>query len=177
MNRFTRIWKILTGIFIILMSIMMLAIPDLGYVLATIILGFILLFNGLKQFLYFLSMGIHMVGGRLIFYKALIMLDLGLFTLSIHGIGQRYVMLYLVLYYGFAGIVSIFRALEARKYEAGAWKLNLASGIYDVTLTVVCLSHMNSEVLMLDVLCFSLIVSALTRIVIALQKSAIIYIP
>ena len=38
--------------------------------------------------LYYVSMGIHMVGGRVILYRALITLDLGVFALTIHGTAQ-----------------------------------------------------------------------------------------
>lgn len=154
----------------------MIAIPDVGYGLATIILGCVLLFNGLKQMIYYLSMGIHMVGGKMILYRALITLDLGAFTLAIQGTGQRYIMIYFVMYYIFGGIISIFRALEARGFDAGSWKWNLLSGIYDIVLAFICLIHNNSEHIMLEILCLGLVISALTRIVMAFRKSAIIYI-
>lgn len=176
MNRFTRIWNILTGLFTIIISIIMLMIPDLGYIFATLILGCVLLLNGTKQLIYFFSMGIHMVGGKLILYRALITIDIGIFTITIHGTGQRYIMFYFILYYIFAGLVSIFRAHEARSLEAGSWKLNLVNGIYDITIAIICLINNNSESMMLNILCFGLIVSAITRIGIALRKSAIIYI-
>lgn len=176
MNRFARIRSVLTGLLIISVSIIMFMIPDVGYVLATIILGSVLLLDGIKQFIYFFSMGIHMVGGKMILYRALITMDAGLFTISIRGIGQRYIMVYFIMYYFFAGMISIFRALEARRLEAGAWKMNLISGLFEMVMAIICLINNNSEKVMLDMLCFALIVSALTRIVMAFRKSAIIYI-
>ena len=176
MNRFTRIWNILTSLFTIIVSIIMLAIPDLGYVFATLILGCVLLLNGMKQLIYFFSMGIHMIGGKLILYRALITLDIGIFTITIHGTGQRYIMFYFILYYMFVGFISIFRALEARKLEAGFWKFNFVNGIYDMVIALICFINSNSESVMLNIFCFGLIVSAITRIGIALRKSAIIYI-
>ena len=38
--------------------------------------------------IYYVSMGLHMVGGRVILYRALITLDLGVFALTIHGTAQ-----------------------------------------------------------------------------------------
>lgn len=177
MNRFTRIKEILIGLFTIMISILMLAVPDLGYVLATLILGSVLLLDGLRQFIYFLSMGIHMVGGKVILYRAFITMDIGLFTISLHETGQNYVMFYFTLYYAFAGIVSSFRAIETRKQEAGSWKMLFGRGIYDVTVAGICLLNMNSEGVMLDVLCLSMMISAISRIANALRKSAIVYIP
>lgn len=177
MNRFTRIGHVLSGVFMILTSVIMLAVPDFGYALAALILGVIMLVNGIKQLIYFFSMGIHMVGGKIILYRALITMDIGVFTLSIHGTGQRYVLFYFTIYYLFAGMILLFRAFESRRLEAGSWKLKLANGLFDITITVICLMHNNSERVMLDVLCFALIVSAVTRIMVACRKSAIIYIP
>lgn len=177
MNRFSRICHVLSGVFIILLSIIMRAIPDFGYALAALILGVVMILKGMKQLIYFFSMGIHMVGGRIIFYRALITMDIGFFTFSIHGTGQRYILFYFTLYYLFAGIILIFRAFESYRLEAGFWKRKLISGLFDMTIAVTCLVHNNSEAVMLDVFCFALIISAVTRIATALKKSAIIYIP
>lgn len=176
MNRFTRICHVLSGVFMILISLIMFVVPDLGYALAALIFGIVLMVNGLKQLIYFFSMGIHMVGGKIILYRALITLDIGYFTFSIHGTGQRYVLFYFTIYYLFAGIISIFRAVESRRLEAGSWKMKLAGGLFGITIAIICLINNNSERVMLDVLCFALIVSAVTRIMTAVKKSEIIYI-
>ena len=138
MNRFTRICNVLAGIFMILVSIMMLALPEIGYILATWILGIVLLVNGMKQLIYFFSMGIHMVGGRIILYRALITLDMGAFTMSIRGTGQRYVLFYFMIYYLFAGIIAIFRVIESLKLEAGSWKLKLLNGMFNIVIVIIC---------------------------------------
>lgn len=160
----------------ILISIIMLSFPDLGYKFASIILGIALMMDGFRQLFYFMSMGIHMVGGRIILYRALITLDIGFFTLSIQGTGQRYILSYFTIYYLFAGIVSIFRAFESRRLEADFWKFKLLRGGFDLTITAICLIHNNSADVMLEVLCFALIVSAIARIMMAFKKNSIIYI-
>ena len=120
MSKFKRIENIIVGIAIILMSIFMLVVPSTGYYMATVILGIVLLFNGIKQLIYFFSMGIHMIGGKIILYRALITLDLSFFVLSIRGIGQRYMMVYFIMYYFFVGMITIFRAYESRKLGNGS---------------------------------------------------------
>lgn len=176
MSKFNRIKNIIIGIAIIMVSISMLVFSGIGYYMATVILGVVLLINGIKQFVYFLSMGIHMIGGKMILYRALITLDLSFFILSIKGIGQRYIMAYFVIYYFFAGIITIFRAYESRKAEAAFWKWKLITGIIKVTVSIMCIINNNSEDVMLYLMCFGLIVSAITRIGMALKKTAIIYI-
>ena len=176
MSKVSRMKNIAAGLAIMSMSIFMLAFPDTGYYLATIILGVVLLVNGIKQLLYFLSMGIHMVGGKMILYRALITLDLSFFILSIRGIGQRYMMVYFIVYYLFVGMITIFSAFESRKLEAAFWKWKLMNGILKVTIAMICIVNNNSEDMMLYVMCFGLIVSAMTRIAMAFKKTAIIYI-
>ena len=176
MNNLNRIKNIIIGIAIIMVSISMLVFPGIGYYMATLILGVALLINGIKQFVYFFSMGIHMIGGKMILYRALITLDLSFFILSIKGIGQRYMMAYFVIYYFFAGIITIFRAYESRKAEAVFWKWKLITGIIKVTVSIMCIVNNNSEDIMLYLMCFGLVVSAIARIGMALKKTAIIYI-
>lgn len=177
MNKLTRFRYFMTGLFIMTISILMLIFPDLGYVLALLILGFYQLIKGFQQLIYFFSMGIHMVGGKIILYRALITIDLGIFTLSIHGIGQRYIMIYFIFYFIFAGIILIFRAVEARKLESGAFRVKLVRGGIDIAVALVCLCNNNSEDVMLSILCFGLIYVAMTYIYTSFRKSAIIYIP
>ncbi len=176
MSRFSRIKNIIIGIAVIVMSVFMLIFPSVGYYMATIILGVVLLINGIKQFIYFFSMGIHMIGGKIILYRALITIDLSFFILSIKGIGQRYMMVYFIIYYLFAGTIIIFRAYESRKAEAGFWKWKLMNGIIKVTVAIMCIIFNNSEDVMLYLMCFGLIISSVTRIGMALKKTAIIYI-
>ena len=177
MTKTARVFHIAAGICILMTSAIMYAFPDMGYLFAVWILGFVLLVKGIRQFIYYISMGIHMVGGEMILYKALITMDLGVFALTIHGTGQRYIMFYFAFYYMFEGLISCFRAMEAKRYEAGSWKMNLAGGVFQIAISVICLVHNNSESMMLKILCFALVVSGITRITMALRKSAIIYIP
>lgn len=176
MSKFDRIRNIIIGIAVIVISVYMFAVPSTGYNMATLILGVVLLINGIKQFIYFFSMGIHMIGGKMILYRALITMDLSFFILSIRGIGQRYMMVYFIIYYLFAGIIIIFRAYESRKAEAGFWKWKLMNGIVKVAVAIMCIIYNNSEDVMLYLLCFGLIISAVARIGVALKKTAIIYI-
>ena len=176
MSKYDRIKNIAVGIGLIILSILMFVFPDTGYYMAAVIFGVVLLLNGIKQMIYFLSMGIHMVGGKMILYRALITLDLGFFLLSISSIGQRYLMAYFMVYYFFVGIITIFRAYEARKIKAGLWKWKLMNGLIKVMIAITCIVNFNSEDMMLFLVCFAVIASALTRIGMALKKTAIIFI-
>lgn len=176
MSKFNRMKNIAAGIGIIILSVLMFAFPSTGYYMATIIFGVVLLIDGIKQLIYFLSMGIHMIGGKIILYRALITMDLSFFLLSISSIGQRYLMVYFIIYYFFVGMITIFRAFEARKIKAELWKWKLTNGLIKVMIAVTCIINISSKDMMLFLVCFGLIVSALTRIGMALKKTAIIFI-
>lgn len=139
MSKVNRIKDIIIGITVMIMSAFMLVFPDMGHYLTTIILGIVLLMNGIKQFIYFFSMGIHMIGGKIILYRALITIDLSFFLLSIQGIGQRYMMVYFAVYYFFAGVITMFRAYESRKVKAGLWKWKILIGVFKVAIAVLCI--------------------------------------
>ena len=86
-------------------------------------------------------------------------------------------MVYFIIYYFFAGMIIMFRAYESRKAAAGFWKWKLVNGIIKVTVAILCIIYNNSEDVMLYLMCLGLIISAVTRIGMALKKTAIIYIP
>ncbi len=50
------------------------------------------------------------------------------------------------------------------------------NGILKVTIAMICVVNNNSEDMMLYVMCFGLMISAMTKIAMALKKTAIIYI-
>lgn len=67
-------------------------------------------------------------------------------------------------------------ALESRRIEAGAWKINLMSVLFDIIITIICLINNNSERVMLDVLCFALSISGFTHMGKSFRKSAMTHI-
>ena len=92
------------------------------------------------------------------------------------SVSRYYVLFCYVLYYLFAGMISIFMALESRRIEAGAWKINLMSVLFDIIITIICLINNNSERVMLDVFCFALSVSGFTHMGKSFRKSAMTHI-
>ena len=118
----------------------------------------------------------HMVGGRIMLYLAVVVLDLGMFTMMLTNIPKIYIVLYLVVVYAFAGVVSILRALEAKRYQAPMWKLSLISGIINVVIAILCIIFMRSTNMIVYLYCVGLIYSAIVRIVTAFRETAIVYI-
>ena len=131
-----RIKNILIGIAIILGALILIAFPEDGIIITASILSLSLFIYGIKTLIYYVTMARHMVGGRIMLYLAVVVLDLGMFTMMLTNIPKIYIVLYLVVVYAFAGVVSILRALEAKRYQAPMWKLSLISGIINVVIAI-----------------------------------------
>lgn len=171
-----RIKNILIGIAIILGALILIAFPEDGIIITASILSLSLFIYGIKTLIYYVTMARHMVGGRIMLYLAVVVLDLGMFTMMLTNIPKIYIVLYLVVVYAFAGVVSILRALEAKRYQASMWKLSLISGIINVVIAILCIIFMRSTNMIVYLYCVGLIYSAIVRIVTAFRKTAIVYI-
>ena len=171
-----RIKNILIGIAIILGALILIAFPEEGMIITASILSLSLFIYGIKTLIYYVTMARHMVGGRIMLYLAVVVLDLGMFTMMLTNIPKIYIVLYLVVVYAFAGVVSILRALEAKRYQAPMWKLSLISGIINVVIAILCIIFMRSTNMIVYLYCAGLIYSAIVRIVTAFRETAIVYI-
>ncbi len=171
-----RIKNILIGIAIILGALILIAFPEEGMIITASILSLSLFIYGIKTLIYYVTMARHMVGGRIMLYLAVVVLDLGMFTMMLTNIPKIYIVLYLVVVYAFAGVVSILRALEAKRYQAPMWKLSLISGIINVVIAILCIIFMRSTNMIVYLYCVGLIYSAIVRIVTAFRETAIVYI-
>ena len=171
-----RIKNILIGIAIILGALILIAFPEDGIIITASILSLSLFIYGIKTLIYYVTMARHMVGGRIMLYLAVVVLDLGMFTMMLTNIPKIYIVLYLVVVYAFAGVVSILRALEAKRYQAPMWKLSLISGIINVVIAILCIIFMRSTNMIVYLYCAGLIYSAIVRIVTAFRETSIVYI-
>ena len=82
MTKLQRISNILTGLVLILISILIFVIPESGYPFAVTIIGLTLTATGLRLLIYYLTMARHMVGGKLMLFIGIIALDAGMLSLS-----------------------------------------------------------------------------------------------
>lgn len=176
MTKFKRIRNIVLAVLIIGVSILMMIFPQIGLGTILLFMGFYMGVRGLGQLSYYFMMGTHMVGGRIILYKSLIMLDISALAFSATSLPSQYITAYLVAYYGFFGAVDMLRALESKKLKAGSWKLKFFSGLCCLAIAVVAVVYIKSLAISMFILCAGFIYSAIIRIITACRKSAIVYI-
>ncbi len=177
MTAVQRFRNILGGLFRILIAVVLLWSPQDGYELIVFLLSVSLILSGFRSLVFYVSMARHMAGGRIQLFKGLVLLDFGLLTATASEIPKLYVLLYLLIIHAFSGGISVMRALEARRNEAGSWKLTLAVGIADILVAVGCLFSLRSVRLLIIIYAAGLIYAAVLQIVSALRKTAVVYIP
>ena len=171
-----RIKNVLIGILIILGAVILIAFPEEGIIITASILSLSLFVYGIKTLIYYITMTRHMVGGRIMLYLAVVVLDLGMFTMMLTNIPKMYIALYLVVVYAFSGAIDIMRALEAKKYQAPSWRFSLISGIINVVIAILCIVFIGSTNMIVYLYSAGLIYSAIVRIITAFRKTAIVYI-
>ena len=179
MSRFQRIRSFIIGVLILLFSLLLLLLPKDSYGTITIIIALILLFYGARQLIYYLRMARHMVGGKIILYEAIIILDLGLFTYSLYDDKSLTILVFLLIIYAFTGFVDILRAFEEKKNGSRHWIRKLLTGsamvIFALALVIIALILKNTLILKYG-FCLSGAYAGVKRITSAFKKTAIIYI-
>jgi uncharacterized membrane protein HdeD (DUF308 family) len=170
-----RIKGALIGLVMIIAGIIFFLNPTKSYPIITTILCLGLLFRGFQMLFFYFRMARYMVDGRNVLYRAIIMIDLGLFTGSLTQVPLVYVMLYLIAINLFSGGVDILRAMEAKKYGS-SWKMTFISGIICVILAVACLIFIKATKLAVMIYALGVIYSGVVRIIQSFRKTAMVYI-
>lgn len=163
----------------ILVSLLLTIIPQDGLKIAILLLSISLILVGIRYITFYRSMARHMIGGRWILIIGVIILDFGIFSLTMHRAPLGYVILYLVGAYAFSGVVDILGAIEARGYEAPAWKLKFSTGVINVLIALFAMFSgmiLHAADTVIWIYCAGLFYSGIMRIINAFRKNAIVYI-
>lgn len=177
MSKAQRLKSFCEGILILLVAALLFTAPEdeAGYLLVTLILSVSLILAGVRMLIYYFSMARHMVGGKAVLFRGVILFDLGMFTHSLANVPRIYLMLYLLIIHLFAGLIDVLRAFEAKK-QGGAWRGTLAVGIANVLVGAACVAFARSVQSLVWIYSGGLIYTACIRIVSAFRRDAIVYI-
>ena len=179
MSRFQRVRSFIIGILLLIYALLLLLLPKDSYGTITAIIAFVLLFYGAHQLIYYLRMARHMVGGKIILYEAIIILDLGLFTYSLYDDRSVTILIFLLIVYAFTGFVDILRAFEEKKNGSHHWIRKLLTGlsmvIFAAALVIIGLVMKNTVILKYG-FCLSVAYVGIRRIINTFKKTAIVYI-
>lgn len=179
MNSFQRVKKFLSGLGMLLGSIILLTEPEKGYYIVAFLLSLSMLLLGIRSLIYYITMARNMVGGKTILYRALVLIDLGFFTLTAITIPKIYLICHLLISHGFSGIVDMLKAVEDKKLQAPSWRMSFVYGLGNLLTAVAafnCILNDSVEMVMY-IYCAGLAYSAIMQMASAFRKTAIIYIP
>lgn len=177
MTKLQRIRNVLIGLLMIACSLLLAVdrtADALKFIVFLLTAG--LLLYGIRLLVYYFSMARHMVGGRSMLYRAVIILDFAVFSGTLSDIPPIYLILYLAGIELFAGAIDILRAMEARRFEAPSWKLSFAFGVINILMAAACIVFIRTPQIAVWVYAAGLFISAVGRISQALRKQAIVYI-
>lgn len=179
MNSIQRIKKFLSGLAMLLGSLILVVEPENGYYIIAVLLSISLLVSGVRSLIYYITMARNMVGGKSILYKALIQMDLGMFTMTTITIPRIYLICHLLISHAFSGIVDIMKAVEDKKLQAPSWRMSFLYGLGNLLTAVAaftCILNQSTS-LVVDIYCAGLAYSGIVQMAASFRKTAIIYIP
>lgn len=160
----------------IISGIIMVLYPESGYLLVVMILDITLLAYGIKSLVYYFTMARYMVGGQACLYKGIIALDFGIFAFNLDDLPKRIVLLYLVGCMAFTGIIDVLHSLEARRLRAKNWKYECFYGTCKVLFAIAALFFHDSLRILTLIYSAGLFHSAISNIITAFRKTAIVYV-
>ena len=176
MRKLTRFKNLIIGIVMIVFALVLLIWPQFGTPMIMLVAGIGLLIYGLYSLIFYFTMATHMVGGKSIFYRGILLLDLGVFMLSAYKGSERLIFLYLMVLLAATGLIDLVRALEFRK-EGASWKLRALSGIVCIAILILGFIYRKGPRTMVYIFCLGILVSAANRIASVFRKTAVLYIP
>ena len=176
MSGTSRIYNIVSGVVMIICSWILFRNPDVGLEIAAFILSISLFLTGIHYLYYYFSMARHMVGGRYVLFVAVFVLDFALFTAALSDFPRLYVVLYLLGYHAFTGLINIMRGLEAKRYKSPDYRRNILAGSFDFLIAFGCIVFIRRRQMLILGYCLTLAWSAIIRIISAFRRTAVIHI-
>ncbi|MCR5687488.1 MAG: DUF308 domain-containing protein [Lachnospiraceae bacterium] len=175
MTRIRKIREILSALFMIALAALIIYSPSEGYYLIIVLLAVIFLMRGVSTLIYYITMARYMVGGRMILFSGIIMLDLGILTGTLTDVPHYYILLYLFAIHAFSGLVEILRAREAAGY-GGSWKFKVFQGLTDILVATLCIINIRNMNAAAVIYAAGMIYSAVLRIMSVFRRTKFIYI-
>lgn len=176
MTRFQRIKQIISAVFSIMMALIIMAAPTEGYDTVIFILACVFILRGITNVAYYFSMSRFMVGGRTSLYIGVILLNLGILTTTLSDVPHYIILAYLIAIHAFSGAVEVLRAFEARRLNAGSWKLKMGHGLFDMLLAGVCIIFLKRMNVAVEIYAFGILYSSVVKIITSFRKTKFVYI-
>ena len=96
MSKLQRIKCVVWALMMVLFGVILIFFPDEGLMVVATIFGVLLIIAGIRALGYYFQMARYMVGGRVVLFRGIILLDLGAFTMTLTDIPRMSLVLYLL---------------------------------------------------------------------------------
>ena len=175
MTIFRRIRTFLSGLLMMIAAVLFVIIPgDDKYMIIIGIIAVGLAFKALNDIIFYFVMARHMVGGKMILFQGVVVLDFAILAASMSHVPKIYILLYLAGIHAFSGVVETLRAMEARRAVDGPWKMKFSHGIVNLVLATACLIFIRQSNTALIIYSLGLMYSAVVRLFDAFGKTAFV---
>lgn len=177
MTIFRRIRTLLSGLLMMIAAVLIVIIPgDDKYMIIIGIIAVGLAFKALNDIIFYFVMARHMVGGKMILFQGVVVLDFALLAASMSHVPKIYILLYLAGIHAFSGVVETLRAMEARRTVEGPWRMKLGHGIVNFLLALACIIFIRRIDTAVLIYSLGLIYSAVIRMIGAFRRTTFIVI-
>ena len=149
---------------------------DEGVFMLMFLLSVWLIVYGIRFLHFYSKMARHMVGGKIILVMGFVLIDFGVFNLSLTNRHTLFIILYLLGFYAFKGFVDVMRALEQKKNEDSGWKLKMSAGVVNVLVAITAAAtgfFLKSEAAIVCIFAIGLLYSAVMKVVRAFRKTPV----
>lgn len=176
MSKLQRVQNIAVGLCMLIGAAVLISDPEDGCLFIMDFLALSLMYKGILELIYYFAMARHMVGGKMFLFIGVILVDLGFFTVSLADESRLFVILYLLGFHAFAGLVNIMRSLEAMRYKSVHWRINMVQGIVSILILLASILFAEDEIIPVYLYTAGLIYSAIMRIASAFRRTAVVFI-
>ena len=179
MTKTKRFLRILRGLVMLAFAVILIAVPKYSLQMVLGITGLGMSIRGIGTLWYYITMARSMVGGKRLLFTAIVYLDIGILTTSLANAPAIFVILYLAAVNAFAGVIGIMRARETKMSGSSHWKLRALHGAVNIMFAaavVICGLILRMPQLAVYVYSAGLAYSAVTNILSAFRRTAIVYI-
>ena len=147
MNSLQKFGSVASGGLMLITGLILVFMPDDGTFYVALILAITLFLIGMRLLIYYFTMARRMVGGRSVLLLGIFLLDFCAFTVTILDEPRVIVILYLVGWHGFSGLVSLLRAREAKLHK-GNWKFKAANGVVNILVVIGCICFVKNPAML-----------------------------
>lgn len=171
-----RILRGLSGVLLVLAALSLVFSGERGYYFMLLGLELILIGKAIEILVFYIQMARHMVGGIFYLYEALLLLDIGIFTLVLVDLPRGIAMLYLNGGVLLSGVTDLLRARDWKRMALRRWKFMMVIGVSKIIFVLTSLSYLHSPYMLTLIYAVGLAYSGVVRVVTSFQKVELMYV-